>query len=92
MSLLELRLLGGFLALISLLGLYGILHHKIYQEGYQACQAAATKAIAKGDKNYEKAVHKGPKRSDLDIRKSVCLGVYDSDYDTCVKSLPGFSQ
>lgn len=90
MSLLELRLLGGIIALISLLGLYGIWHHKIYAEGFSACQAAQTKAIAKGDKIYEKAIHKAPNRSDADLRKSVCLGVYDADYDSCVKSLPGF--
>ena len=90
MSLFEIRLLGIAAVALSLLGLYGIWHHKVYNEGYQACESAQLKAIAKGDKNYEKAVHKAPKRSDADLRKSVCLGVYDADYDSCVKSLPGF--
>lgn len=90
MNLLELRILGICGAITALLIGYGIWHHHVYQEGQADCKAAQVKAIEKGDKKYEKAIPKNKTRSDADLRKSVCLGVWDTDYDSCVKSLPDF--
>lgn len=86
------KILISLAAIAAIWLTYSLWRHKVYQEGYQACQTDQTKAIEKGDKKYEKAIPKNRTRSDADLRKSVCLGVYDSDYDTCVKSLPDFTR
>lgn len=90
MSLIELRILGIVGAVIALYIVYGIWHHKVWQEGYDACTADVKAAVKKGEKKYEKDAIEVHRLNDSARRREFCRSVLDADMSTCLKDLAPF--
>lgn len=82
---------GAIVAIMSILGIvYGLWHHGIYEQGYQACRAEQQEAIKNGEKIYEKTAIKVQRMGDAALRREFCGWVRDSDLPTCLKDLAPF--
>lgn len=90
MSLIELRILGIVGAVIALYIGYGIWHHKVWQEGYDAHKSEIEMAVKKGEKKYEKDAIEVHRLNNSARRREFCNSVLDADMSTCLKDLAPF--
>lgn len=90
MNLLELRIIGVLSIICVLYISYISWHHHVWQEGFDACQAAQTKAVEEGKKQYEKTAQKVKRLPDDHLRREFCKWVRDADMPACLRDLPAF--
>lgn len=86
-------ILRAYIILAVIVGLfigYTAWHHKVYQEGYDACTADVKAAVKKGDEKYEKDKLEVGRLNDVARRREFCSSVLDADMPTCLKNLPPF--
>lgn len=90
MSLLELRIFGICGAVLALWIGYGLWHHKVWQEGYDARETLLVKSVEEGKKQYEKTSIEVQRLPDDALRREFCKWVRDADVSGCLKSLAPF--